>query len=68
MFLLDTNVCIRILNQSPSGLVQKFKHFQPSDLALCSIVKAELLYGARHSQNTKGSKGFMRRGRRLVFK
>ena len=55
MFLLDTNVCIRVLNQSQPGIVHKFQQFQPNDLALCSIVKAELLYGARHSQKVESN-------------
>jgi len=55
MFLLDTNVCIRLLNQSQSNIIQKFQHHQPNELVLCSIVKAELLYGARHSQNVESN-------------
>lgn len=55
MFLLDTNVCIRLLNQSQSNIVQKFQYYQPNELALCSIVKAELLYGARHSQDVESN-------------
>lgn len=55
MFLLDTNVCIRLLNQSQSSIIEKFQHHQPNELALCSIVKAELLYGARHSQNVESN-------------
>lgn len=55
MLLLDTNVCIRLLNQSQSSIIQKFQHHQPKELALCSIVKAELLYGARHSKNVESN-------------
>ncbi len=55
MFLLDTNVCIRLLNRSQANIIQKFQHHQPNELALCSIVKAELLYGARHSQNVESN-------------
>ena len=49
MFLLDTNVCIGILNGSSSTLVDAFKSCQASEILLCSVVKAELHYGARHS-------------------
>ncbi len=49
MFLLDTNVCIHLLNQAHPGIIQHFRRHQPSEIALCSIVKAELFYGARHS-------------------
>ena len=50
MYLLDTNACIRILNDSSPPLVQQLARHAPSEIRLCSIVKAELLYGARHSQ------------------
>ncbi len=53
MFLLDTNVCIRLLNNSHAGILRHFQQHQPSDIALCSIVKAELLYAARHSQKVE---------------
>ncbi len=50
MFLLDTNVCIKILNQGSATIERHFRAHAPKDISLCSVVKAELLYGARHSQ------------------
>ena len=50
MYLLDSNVCIGLLNQKHSGIEKRFRQCEPAKIALCSIVKAELLYGARHSQ------------------
>ena len=50
MFLLDTNVCIRLLNKSNEGIIRRFQKYLPNEITLCSIVKAELLHGARHSQ------------------
>ncbi len=55
MFLLDTNVCIRLLNQTHTGIIQHFRQHRPSEIALCSIVKAELLYGARRSQQVEAN-------------
>jgi tRNA(fMet)-specific endonuclease VapC len=55
MFLLDTNVCIGLLNRAHSGIIQHFRQHQPSEIALCSIVKAELLYGARRSQQVEAN-------------
>jgi tRNA(fMet)-specific endonuclease VapC len=55
LFLLDTNVCIRLLNQSSSTILQQFQQHLPSEIALASIVKAELLYGARHSQRVEAN-------------
>jgi len=49
LYLLDTNACIRILNNSSDSLVRRLCEKQPELIHLSSIVKAELLYGARHS-------------------
>lgn len=49
MYLLDTNACIRILNDSSASLAGRLRQHDPSDIRLCSVVKAELFYGARRS-------------------
>lgn len=49
MYLLDTNVCIRLLNEAHPSVQQHFRSLAPADIALCSVVKAELLFGARRS-------------------
>ena len=49
MYLLDTNVCIRLLNEAHPGILSQFSARSPTDIALCSVVKAELLFGARRS-------------------
>ena len=48
-YLLDANTCIRLLNGSDAGVTRRFKQCQPAELVLCSVVRAELLYGARRS-------------------
>jgi tRNA(fMet)-specific endonuclease VapC len=50
MYLLDTNACIRILNNSSAAVVARFGRESPATIRLCSVVKAELLYGARKSR------------------
>ena len=49
MFLLDTNVCILLLNGRHTQIEEHFRNASPSEITLCSVVKGELLYGARHS-------------------
>ena len=49
MYLLDTNVCIRILNGTSSSLVERLRFVPRGQLRLSSVVRAELLYGARKS-------------------
>ncbi len=52
-YLLDSNICIAFLKGKDEALLQKFKARTPADFSLCSIVKAELLYGARNSQRVE---------------
>ena len=49
MYLLDTNACICIIKNSSKFLVNRLREAGCNDVKLCSIVKAELLYGAYHS-------------------
>jgi len=55
VYLLDSNVCIRLLNRKHAGIEKHFRSCDPSEIALCSIVKGELLYGARHSQHVEAN-------------
>ena len=48
-YLLDSNTCIRLINNSNPGVIGRFKQCQPGQIVLCSVVKAELLFGARRS-------------------
>jgi tRNA(fMet)-specific endonuclease VapC len=47
--LLDTNTCIFLLNRTGAAVRQHFESRSPDNIALCSVVKAELLYGAHRS-------------------
>lgn len=49
MVLLDTNICIHVLNQADARVRRRFEERPPGEIALCSIVKAELLFGAQRS-------------------
>lgn len=49
MYLLDTNACIRILNGTSSALAERLRFVPRTQVRLSSVVKAELLYGARKS-------------------
>jgi tRNA(fMet)-specific endonuclease VapC len=49
MYLLDTNACIAVLNGSSQPLIARLQSHNPGDILLCSIVKAELIYGAYYS-------------------
>jgi tRNA(fMet)-specific endonuclease VapC len=47
--LLDTNACIRLLNGRAPNVARRLQRHRPADVALCSVVKAELIYGAHRS-------------------
>ncbi|MBW4694677.1 MAG: type II toxin-antitoxin system VapC family toxin [Lyngbya sp. HA4199-MV5] len=49
-YLLDTNTCIRLLNDDRNASVpRRLAMLQPEEIRLCSVVKAELYYGAYRS-------------------
>jgi len=50
-YLLDTNTCIRYLNQRSEAITQRLYNTPEADIAVCSVVKAELYFGAMKSQN-----------------
>ena len=50
-FLLDTNVCISYLNNYLSPIRRKLEQLTPNQIFVCSIVKAELFYGAMKSRH-----------------
>lgn len=45
-YLLDTNACIEYLNNKKSPVAIRLAAQSPDDVALCSVVKAELYFGA----------------------
>lgn len=53
-YLMDTNVCIALL-KGEKELTKKFQTLPPTAFSLCSVVKAELLYGAHKSQNVEAN-------------
>ncbi len=54
-YLLDTNACIVYIKQPESGVRRKLESLPRSEIAGCSIVKAEMFYGSMKSQNPVGS-------------
>lgn len=52
-FLLDTNTCIGYLTGRSPSIATRLASTPPSDIALCSVVKAELLFGAQKSHRVE---------------
>lgn len=60
-YLLDANACIRILNNSSRNLVERLRRHEPWEIGICSIVKAELTYGACRSSRVSENLGLLAR-------
>ncbi len=53
-YLLDTNICIYIIKNSPSSVIKKFQSLLIGDVGISSITLAELEYGvAKSAHKTK---------------
>jgi len=50
MYLLDTNICIYIINKSPKQVVEHITKLKPHQIKLSSISLAELEYGVSKSR------------------
>ena len=48
-FLLDSNICIYIINRNPRQVVEKIKSYKPHQIKLSSISMGELEYGVAKS-------------------
>ncbi|MDB9473536.1 type II toxin-antitoxin system tRNA(fMet)-specific endonuclease VapC [Dolichospermum circinale] len=63
IYLLDTNTCIIYLKGKNIHLKEKLDSISISEIAVCSIVKSELFYGAMRSakpdSNLKLQQGFL---------
>ena len=45
-YLIDTNICIYIMNNHPPEMFEKFKHVGVGEVGISSISISELYYGA----------------------
>jgi tRNA(fMet)-specific endonuclease VapC len=48
-YLLDTNICIYIINEKLPALLRRMQRFTPGELGISSIPVAELEYGIHKS-------------------
>ena len=51
MYLLDSNTCIQYLNGRSAAVEGRLRGAKPSSVKVCSVVKAELWYGAARSHH-----------------
>jgi tRNA(fMet)-specific endonuclease VapC len=49
IYLLDTNICIYVINNKPQHVFERFKQYQLGQLAISSITASELAFGVEKS-------------------
>jgi len=53
LILLDTNICIHLINAKPPAVLQRFRGYRMGEIGICSVVAAELAYGVAKSSSTR---------------
>jgi tRNA(fMet)-specific endonuclease VapC len=61
MYLLDTNICIYIINKRPAKAIEKISNLSPSEIKISSITVAEMEYGASKSNNRLMNRSSLKR-------
>ena len=52
-FLLDTNICIYIINRKPANVIKRFRQFPIGEIGVSSITTAELAFGVTKSGSAR---------------
>jgi len=55
-YLIDTNICIYIMNKCPIGIIHKFKQFDVGEIGVSTITVSELQHGVSKSKNRRLNK------------
>ena len=50
-YMLDTNICIYIINQKPKKVLSRFERYPVHEFAISSITHVELQYGVSKSRH-----------------
>ena len=53
MILLDTNICIYIINAKPPTVLARFQQYRLGNIGVCSVVAAELAFGVAKSGSAR---------------
>ena len=71
MWLLDTSVCVALINRTERQVAARLLEHSPGNVRLCSVVKAELHFGAQNSsrlaENLQRVENFCRAFESLPF-
>jgi tRNA(fMet)-specific endonuclease VapC len=53
VILLDTNICIHVINARPQAVLERFRQSRMGEIGICSVVAAELAYGVAKSGSAR---------------
>ena len=53
MILLDTNICIHIINARPAAVLERFRQYRMGEIGVSSVVAAELAYDVVKSGSSR---------------
>jgi len=53
VILLDTTICIHIINARPAAVLERFRQYRMGEIGVCSVVAAELAYGVIKSGSSR---------------
>jgi len=53
VILLDTNICIHVINARPQAVLKRFRQYRMGEIGICSVVAAELAYGVAKSGSSR---------------
>lgn len=59
-FMLDTNICIYIINQKPQYVFEKFEQYQIGEIAISSITASELAFGVEKSGSQRNKHSLLK--------
>ncbi|WP_304459537.1 type II toxin-antitoxin system tRNA(fMet)-specific endonuclease VapC, partial [Alicyclobacillus sendaiensis] len=57
-YLLDTNMCIYLINRRNPALIERFRQYRTGDIGVSVITVAELMYGiakSRHPERNRAA-------------
>lgn len=52
-YLLDTNICVHLIQRHPPGLLRRFREFDYGDLVISVVTLAELRHGVERDPSAK---------------
>jgi tRNA(fMet)-specific endonuclease VapC len=53
VILLDTNICIHVINARPQAVLDQFRQYRMGEIGVCSVVAAELADGVARSGSAR---------------